>query len=78
MKSGGNGIMAMKIVCEGRRRQLKHLKKGFIFSLYDGSEWVGNFEVLKEIDENRTVRARSVSPGIGEKVQITEFVEGKI
>jgi len=70
--------MAMTIVCEGVKRQLKHLKKNSIFGLFDKGEWVGNFEVLEEIDNTGTVKARSISPGIGEKVLETKFVEGEI
>jgi len=71
-------MAAMTIVCEGKKIQLKHLKKSFIFGLFDKGEWVGNFEVLEEMDENKTVKARSVSPGIGEKVLETKFVEGEL
>ena len=70
--------MAIRIASEGRRRQLKHLKKGVIFSLFEDGEWIGNYRVLAEIDENRTVRAQIVTPGIGEKRIETKFVEDKI
>lgn len=68
--------MAKKIiVCEGKKVKLKHLKKGLIFSLLENQEFIGNFEVAEEMDATGTVKARIVTPSIGEKWIETKFTE---
>ena len=68
--------MAKKVlVCEGKKVMLKHLKRGFIFSLYESQEFIGNFEVLEEMDKTETIKVKIVTPGIGERWIETKFTE---
>jgi hypothetical protein len=70
--------MPARIICEGRKIKLKHLKKGFVFTLVDNQEWLGKFEVLNEIDKTGTVLTRNVSPGFGDKWVLDKFTEDNL